>query len=309
MNHTPLQNRWASHIYEFMVASTKVALVRFLKQSLGVCIAGLMALTIFGPAHAQTPSPLAEWQYSSGIQLQQLFMPTIPTWQVELGVGAAAMPAAMGMKHYRILPGPAIDIRYKNIAFLSSGEGIGANLFSFRHISVGGAFTYNMGRSPSQDRKVLEGMGTIHPVPEFKIFATTVLSKTFPLTIRMDVRKQLKGSNGYIGDIGAYMPMPGSSEKFFWFVGPTLTVANTRYMTTYYGVNHNQTHSTHYRYYKAYGGIESAGLGVSANYFMTSHFILSASATYARLLGSAANSPITQTDNQAIVALAVLYKF
>lgn len=262
-----------------------------------------------GTAHAQTPSPLAEWQYSSGIQLQRLFMPTVPTWQVEIGMGVAGLPAASGMKRYRAQFGPALDIRYKDIAFLSTGEGLGANLFSFKHISVGGALTYNIGRSPSQDRKTLEGMGTIHPVPELKIFATSVLSKSFPLTIRLDVRKQLKGSNGYVGDIGAYLPMPGSSEKFFWFVGPTLTVANTRYMTCYYGVNHNQSHATGYRYYKAHGGLESAGLGLAADYFMTPHFLVSVNAAYSRLLGSASNSPITQTSNEGIVALAILYKF
>ena len=283
--------------------------MKFLKQSLGACVTGLIALLAVSTAHAQTPSPLAEWQYSSGIQLQRLFMPTTPTWQVEVGVGTGIIPAATGMKRYRSQTGPALDIRYKNIAFLSTGEGLGANLFSFRHISVGGALTYDLGRSPSQDRKVLEGMGTIHPVPEFKIFATTVLSKSLPITIRVDVRKQLKGSNGYIGDIGAYMPMPGSSEKFFWFMGPTLTVADTRYMTTYFGVSHNQTHTTHYPYFKAHGGLESAGWGLSANYFITTHFILSASAAYSRLLGSAGESPITQTRDQAIAALAILYKF
>lgn len=281
----------------------------FLKKRLGIVIAGLVTLLSVAPAHAQTPSPLAEWQYSSGIQLQRLFMPQTPTWQVEAGLGSALLPSAAGMKRYRAQFGPALDVRYKNIAFLSTGEGLGANLFSFSHISVGGALTYNLGRSPSQDRAVLEGMGTIHPVPEFKLFATTVLSKSFPLTIRIDVRKQLKGSNGYIGDIGAYMPMPGSSEKFFWFVGPTLTVANTRYMTTYYGVSRAQAASTRYRYYKAHGGLESAGIGLSADYFLTTHFLLNGSAAYSRLLGSACNSPITQTPDQAIVALALLYKF
>lgn len=280
-------------------------------KTFGAYIIGLATTLTWGlgAAHAQTPSPLAEWQYSSGIQLQRLFMPTVPTWQVEVGVGVAGLPSASGMKRYRIQPGPALDIRYKDIAFLSTGEGLGANLFSFRHISVGGALTYNTGRSPSQDRKVLNGMGTIHPVPEFKLFATTVWSKSFPLTIRLDVRKQLKGSNGYIGDIGAYMPMPGSSETFSWFMGPTLTAANTRYMTTYYGVNHAQSRATGYRYYKAHGGLESVGFGLSANYFLTSHVIVSTSAAYSRLLGGAHNSPITQTSNEGLFALAVLYKF
>src|ERR1700728_4730353 len=71
------------------------------------------------PAHAQTPSPLAEWQYSSGIQLQRLFEPTIPTWQVELGLGTQFGPVSTGLWRYKVQGGPAIDIRYKDIAFAS----------------------------------------------------------------------------------------------------------------------------------------------------------------------------------------------
>lgn len=279
------------------------------KTWLSVGIAGILSAFTVPFASAQTPSPLAEWQYSSGIQLQRLFVPTIPTWQVELGMGTALIPSASGMKRYRVQIGPALDIRYKDIAFLSTGEGLGANLFSFRHISVGGALTYDLGRSPSQDREVLEGLGTIHAVPELKIFATTVLSKSFPLTIRADIRKQLKGSNGYVGDLGAYMPMPGSSEKFYWFLGPSITIASSRYLNSYYGVSYSQAKATHYKYYKARGGLESAGLGLSAGYFVTSHFILNLTAAYAHLLGSAKTSPITQTPNEGTVALAILYKF
>lgn len=283
--------------------------MRQYKTVLGAGVVSLTTCLTATSAYAQTPAPLAEWQYSSGIQLQRLFEPTIPTWQVEFGLGSAWMPGAPGVRRYRLQTGPAIDIRYKDVAFLSSGEGLGANLFSFRHISVGGAFTYDLGRSPSRDRKVLEGLGTIHATPEFKIFATTVLSEAVPLTIRMDVRKQLTGPEGYIGDIGAYMPMPGSSRKFVWFVGPTLTLASTRFMNSYFGVSHAQTKTTAFKYYKARGGLRSAGIGLSGDYFVTPHFIVNFDAAYSRLLGSAAQSPITQTPNEGILALALLYKF
>src|SRR5271170_6352086 len=86
------------------------------------------------PAHAQTPSPLAEWQYSAGIQLQRLFEPTIPTWQIELGLGSQFAPVADGLARYRVLPGPVVDVRYMDYAFVSSGEGIGANLLTFSHV-------------------------------------------------------------------------------------------------------------------------------------------------------------------------------
>lgn len=261
------------------------------------------------PAIAQTPSPLEEWQYSSGIQLQRLFEPNVPKWQVELGLGSQFAPAADGLKRYRVQGGPAIDIRYKDVAFLSTGEGLGANLFSFRHISVGGAVTYDLGRSPHVDGRDLNGLGTIHMAPELKFFATTVLSKSFPLTLRLDIRKQFGASFGYIGDAGAYMPMPGSSRRFAWFFGPSVTFADARYMNTYFGVSHTQAPSTRYSFYKARGGFKSAGVGVSANYFLTPHIILNLDAAYDRLLGSAADSPITQTANEEAVSLGAIYKF
>jgi len=272
------------------------------------CIIAVLFMAV-RPAQAQTPSPLAEWQYSSGIQLQRLFEPTIPTWEVELGLGTQFGPIADGLARYQAQPGPAIDIRYKDIFFVSSGEGIGANLFSFRHISVGAAVTYDLGRSPHIDGEALTGMGTIHPAPELKIFATTVLTESFPLTLRVDARKQFGASYGYVGDIGAYMPMPGSSAKFSWFVGPTVTLATTQYMNTYFGVSHTQSAATKYRYFKAHGGFKSAGLGISSNYFVTPHFIVSVDGAFNRLLGSAADSPITQTKYEAVGSIAITYKF
>jgi outer membrane scaffolding protein for murein synthesis (MipA/OmpV family) len=202
-----------------------------------------------------------------------------------------------------------VDVRYKDIAFLSTGEGIGVNLFSFRHISGGVAISYDLGRSPHLDGEALSGLGTIHPAPEVKVFATYALAKAFPLTIRVDARKQLGATNGYIGDVGAYLPMPGSSQKFAWFVGPTVTVADQRYMDAYFGVSRVQAQNTAYRRYHAYGGFKSAGLGASAVYFFTPHFLVDLSGAFDRLLGSAAESPITEQKYEAVGSASVLYKF
>jgi outer membrane scaffolding protein for murein synthesis (MipA/OmpV family) len=269
----------------------------------------LLLLAALRPAAAQTPSPLAEWQYSSGIQLQRLFEPTVPTWQVELGAGGQFAPVADGIARYQVQGGPAINIRYKDLFFASSGEGIGFNLFSFRHIRFGAAVTYDLGRSPHEDGEALTGLGTIHAAPEAKIFATTVLTESFPLTIRVDARKQIGATNGYIGDVGAYLPMPGSSAKFAWFLGPTVTVADKRYMNAYFGISATQAANTHYRQYKANGGFKSAGLGLSTVYFVTPHFIIALNGAFDRLLGSAALSPITQTKYEMVGSLSALYKF
>jgi outer membrane scaffolding protein for murein synthesis (MipA/OmpV family) len=270
---------------------------------------GITFLVLAAPARAQTPSPLAEWQYSSGIQLQRLFEPTVPTWQTELGLGAQFNPIYDGAGRYSATPGPVIDIRYKDIAFASTGEGIGANLFDFRHIRFGAAISYDLGRSPHVDGKSLSDLGTIHPAPEIKIFADYTLAKWLPIDIRFDGRKQLGATNGYIGDVGAYMPLPGSSQKFAWFAGPTVTIADNRYMNAYFGISNHQAAQTHYRLYKASGGFKSAGIGISAVYFVNPHVIISLNGAFDRLLGSAADSPINQSKYQAAGTLAALYKF
>jgi outer membrane scaffolding protein for murein synthesis (MipA/OmpV family) len=273
------------------------------------CFVALGILLAIRPAQAQTPSPLAEWQYSSGIQLQRLFEPTIPTWQTELGLGTQFAPVFDGSGRYQVQPGPVIDIRYKDIAFASTGEGIGANLFSFRNVRVGAAITYDLGRAPHADGEALTGLGTIHPAPEVKLFSDYTLAKSFPLTIRLDIRRQIGATNGYIGDVGAYLPMPGSSEKFSWFVGPTVTMADGRYMNAYFGISRSQAANTNYRQYRASAGFKSAGLGVSANYFITPSTIINVSSAFDRLLGSAAESPINQTKYEAVVSVSAIYKF
>jgi len=271
--------------------------------------ASLLACALLRPAGAQTPSPLVEWQYSSGIQLQRLFEPSIPTWQVELGLGAQFAPVSDGLRRYIVQPGPAIDVRYKDEAFLSAGEGLGVNLLSFRHFRLGAAITYDLGRPMHDDGKALTGLGNIKPAPEVKIFASYALAKSFPLTLRVDARRQIGASNGYIGDFGAYLPLPGSSERFAWFAGPSVTYADQRYMNAYFGISQAQALSTNYPQYKGRAGFKSVGFGISAVWLITPHWLIDESSAVNHLLGSAADSPITETKTQAVVSLSGIYKF
>jgi len=284
--------------------------VRHQSQWLSLFWIGLSVLGFSDrPAFAQTPSPLAEWQYSAGIQLQRLFEPTIPTWQTELGVGTQFAPVSDGMARYRVQPGPVIDVRFMDEAFLSIGEGIGANLITFSHVRVGAAITYDLGRPISADAAHLYGLNKIGPAAETKVFADYALAKGFPVTLRVDIRRQFGATNGWIGDFGAYTPLPGSSTSFAWFAGPTVTVADQRYMNEYFGVEQYQVKASGYRHYVGEAGLKSAGLGVSAAWLITPHWIVNASGAVNRLLGSAAESPITENKDQAVISLSALYKF
>jgi len=192
-----------------------------------ICLHGLVALGLLPFAlHAQTPSPLQEWQYSGGIILERMFEPTPPDIHAVAGLGAEVQPAYEGSRAYKVRGGPALDIRYRDMAFASTGDGIGYNLIHRRGLELGLSMAYDSGRKERLDYSNLRGMGDkpVSAVP--KAFVAWVISERFPAVIRADVRHLLRSGGGTVGDLGFYLPMPGSSERMAFFVGPSVTVAN-----------------------------------------------------------------------------------
>ncbi|POM18511.1 hypothetical protein CSX04_06817 [Burkholderia cepacia] len=97
-------------------------------------------------ASAQTPSPLGEWQYSAGVPLEKLFDPNISTWNISVGAAMTLQPRYAGSDRYRVMGGPNLDIRYRDLFFLSTGEGLGANVLRGPNWRVSLSVGYDLGR-------------------------------------------------------------------------------------------------------------------------------------------------------------------
>ena len=106
---------------------------------------------------------MQEWQYSGGIILARLFEPSQPEWRVILGTAAEAQPVYAGAHAYRVQGGPVINIDYKDIAFISAGDGIGYNFLRGDHYRVGAALAFDLGRRERDDYANLRGMGDSGP--------------------------------------------------------------------------------------------------------------------------------------------------
>jgi len=260
-------------------------------------------------AWSQTPSALQEWQYSSGIVLQRLFDPDFPDWRVVAGVGAEFKPLYDGSKPYRTQAGPVINVLYRDIAFASVGEGLGVNFLRGDKYRAGIALGYDLGRRDSDDLTHLRGLGDIGRAPVIKLFGSYVISKEFPLVLRADVRQIAGGAHGLLGDLEAYMPLPGSSRRLVMFAGPSITFADHRYSQNLFGVTTTQALASDYPVYDAHAGADAAGLGFSATGFITKHWLINADLAVNHLLGSASASPITQSRTQGVFALSVEYKW
>ncbi|MFX1674135.1 MipA/OmpV family protein [Paraburkholderia sp. A2WS-5] len=267
-------------------------------------------LAAFAPhVMAQTPSPLGEWQYSAGIPLEKLFEPDRPPLEARLGVGATFQPRYDGSERYHMLVGPSIDIRYKDLLFGSTGEGFGVNVLQGQNWRMSVAAAYDLGRRGHDDPEHLNGLGNINPAPEMKLAAEYVVSKEFPLVFRAAFTRSFGGSNGWTADLGAYMPLPGSNETFYWFAGPSVTFADSNYMQSWFGVTPQQAAASGYRQYSASAGLKSAGFGITMVYFVNKHWFVSADGALRRLLGSAADSPIIQSKTDGVCDISINYQF
>lgn len=232
-----------------------------------------------------------------------------PNWRIDLGLGTSVRSVYPGDNRYRVMAGPSVSIRYRDRFFLSTGEGLGADIVDTRHVQIGVALGYSLGRQESSDEFHLRGLGNIPVSPSALIFANYVVSKNFPLVLRAAARRDLGGTDGWTGTFSAYMPLPGSSKRFYWFAGPTMTVGDARYMQSWFGVTPAQAARSPYGVYNAHAGLKSYGAGITAVWFLQKHWFLNVDAAVEELVNSAGHSPITQRPANAAVDATVSYQF
>jgi outer membrane scaffolding protein for murein synthesis (MipA/OmpV family) len=261
-------------------------------------------------AMAQTPSPLQEWQYSGGVILARLFEPDLPSIRTVLGLAADLQPVYSGARAYRVQGGPVINIQFRDFAFVATGDGIGYNFLRGDHFRVGAALTYDLGRKMKDDYSNLHGMGDIGVAPGAKVFASWVLSKKFPLIMRVDAREFLGGVDAGIADAGVYLPLPGSSKTFVMFAGPSITLATRHYLQNLYGVTPQQSlASGHSPYEISHAGTSAAGVGFSATKFVTDHWLINLDSAISQIRGSASRSPLVERRTQRVLALSFDYQW
>ncbi len=269
-----------------------------------VALALLLTL-LAGRAGAQTPSPLAYWQYSVGELLSASEDKGGSDWDVTLGGGAIGVPKFEGGKHYQGEPSLILDIRYGDIAFLSDGEGAGVNLIRGKNYRAGVALGYDLGRDQHDDAR-LKGLGNIGAAPEGKLFAEYFLS---PVVISATLHQAIGGHNGLLGDIGAYIPLPFFDRQLIVFTGPTVTFADGEYMRSYFGISARQAAATSFRQFTPHGGLKSTGWGATSIYLLDEHWLIDCELAAERLLADAADSPIIERRWQFALGLNLGYRF
>jgi outer membrane scaffolding protein for murein synthesis (MipA/OmpV family) len=184
---------------------------------------------------------------------------------------------------------------------------LGFNFLRGDHYQVGLGVTYDLGRK-QHDAATLNGMGDIPAAAAGKLYGSWVLSRKFPLILRLAARQAIGGDQGAVGDASVYLPLPGSSKTFVMFAGPSITMATRHYLQTVYGVSEQQSlASGHPEYLIDGAGTSAAGVGFSASKFIGRHLLLNLDAAISQVRGTPARSPIVEEKTQRVLALSFEY--
>lgn len=107
-----------------------------------------------------------------------------------------------------------------------------------------------------------------------------------------EVRKGVTGHSGVTGTLGAdWIVRP--NDRLRITAGPRINFGNDEYANTYFGVSATEAAASSFAAYDAEGGALSAGLAVTGTYFIDDKWSLEGVVSYEKLLGDAADSPIT----------------
>lgn len=171
-------------------------------------------------------------------------------------------------------------------------------------LTFGPALSFE-GRRRSQDVGGLDRVGFT-----VEVGAAAQYQTDGPLRFLIEARKGIGGHKGVIGMAGVdYVARDG--DRWLFAVGPRLTVGDSRYARAYFGVTPRETLATGIATYDP-GTFWMAGGTASALRQLSDRWGVFGYAKYDRILGDAADSPVTQrfgSRNQLSGGLGVSYTF
>jgi outer membrane protein len=220
---------------------------------------------------------------------------------LELGGGAMVRPSYEGADDYLFTPDPIIALHYLRLPFLGDFGGRPKTGITF-----GPSFRIVPGRDEG-DHADLDGLGDVSRAYE----AGGTLGYRYEMWRGfVTVRQGFGGHHGLVGEVGVDAiaePMPRLSVS----LGPRLGFADADYLDTYLGVTPDQASASGLPEFDPNGGIKGVGLEAQARYGLTPNWSILGKAGYERLIGDAADSPVTDlgSENQFRAGIGLTYRF
>jgi outer membrane protein len=226
-------------------------------------------------------------------------------WFLRVGAIGGYGPEYLGADDYKAGFAPTARIVWRETLFLKDRKA-GINLYQSEHLALGVFGRYTGGRKDKHSG--LAGLGDIDRTITAGGFVNLIYKGVrFKSEIRHDV---LDGKQGTLVQFAAGSRIPWNRPLLAVYLGSTW--ADSTYMSTFFGVNADQSLRSGLDRYRAGAGFRDVSLTASSGYRFGRHWQIGAQVQYLRLLGNAADSPIIRKSGsaeQVIVGLQLGYTF
>ena len=267
---------------------------------------GAASLMLAHPAHAQSagdpPAGAGEVRLGAGAPPGD--------WRLSLGAAAIVRPDYLGSSRYQVTALPALDVRYRDIAFVTTFGGLpaaGVNLIRSGGLLAGPIIRLRFARD-QDNNPALRGLGDVNAAAEIGGF---IEYRATNFRLAAEVRRGVGGHEGIVANLRAdavVRPVQGLTVSF----GPRLNLGDGEFTRTYFGITPQQSARSGYAPFRPSGGVTSIGAGVFANYALSRNIALQGALEYQRLQGGALDSPIVSRrgdPNQILFLLSATYAF
>lgn len=211
-----------------------------------------------------------------------------------------------GSEDRRNLVLPVLDYQWASGWFAGTTNGLGYNFSSRSDMQYGLRLTADFGRKEKRS-SALRGMGDIDAKAEAGGFFNYSLNEG--LSISSSLRSGAgSGGDGLLADFGVNYSLP-FAQRWRLGVGTDVTLANAKYMQSYFGVSRAQATTSGYAAYTPEGGLRDVRTGVTLSYSFNPRTIVTLGLSASTLLGDAADSPLVQKKTSVGGLLAATYAF
>jgi MipA family protein len=241
----------------------------------------LQALTLAGAARAEGTRPFAFSAMLGGIYA--------PTYEgSDTSEGGALVD---------------FNVSIRDGLFFAGTRGIGFAPINTETMSVKLAIGYGGGRKMKDDPTNLTGLGDIDNE------GLAIVSGEYRIG-QISFGADLTGGKDY-GVTADFKVSTGveCTDRITLGAEISATYADTTHMQRYFGVTSAQSAASGLAGYGAGSGIKSAGVGVTVNFAVTEATGITFGARYDKLMGDAADSPITRDTAQPSAFLGVSVQF
>lgn len=247
--------------------------------------------------------PTALAQSFDSVRLQR----TVPGQDLAIvGLVVVSGPAYAGSDERRERALPVFDYQWANGWFAGVSNGIGIDFSSTPRLRYGVRVTADLGRKERR-ATALRGMGNVEARAEGGAFFNMTVADDWQATTSLRYGAGDSG-RGLVADVGV---LYGTALAPQWRLGASagLSALNADLMQTYFGVDADQAVRSGYAAYSPRSGLRDVRVGASLTYALDPRSQSAAVADFNRLLGDAADSPLTRRRDIASAVLVYTYGF